>query len=344
MPASDAPASQVLVTWPDYDLAADGLGTALERAGLGVRLEPKRGRRSRTEMRELLQGVAGAIVSTDPFDADVFAACPELRVIARVGIGVDSIDLEAATRHGVAVTITPGANEGTVADHTLALMLACVRRVCEQDRNVRAGKWTRTGDDTPWALHGKSVGIVGFGRIGRLVAERLRGFETEILVTDPAAATTGGVETVQLPELLRRADVVTLHVPLLPSTRGLLGAAELAAMRPEAILVNTSRGGVLDEAALLDSLQRGALRGAALDVFADEPPPLTQLLGRDDVVLSPHNAGLSVESVQEMTQRATASVIDVLSGRAPDDVANPAVLESLIAARLPGPDVGDGDA
>src|SRR4051812_29310011 len=130
-------ASEVLVTWPDYDHDAPGLGGALTGAGLGIRLEPKRGRRAADEMRRLAGGAVGAIVSTDPFDEATLDACPSLRVIARVGIGVDSIDLDAATRRGIAVTVTPGANEDTVADHTMALMLAAVRRICEHDRSIR---------------------------------------------------------------------------------------------------------------------------------------------------------------------------------------------------------------
>src|SRR4051812_41038743 len=167
---------EVLVTWPDYDLDAHGLGGALAEAGLEIRLEPKRGRRDSVEMRSIAAGAAAAIVSTDPFDAEILDACPGLRVIARVGIGVDSIDLEAATRRGVAVTVTPGANEETVADHTLALMLAAVRRVCEHDASVRAGAWNRTGTHTPWTLSGSTVGLVGYGKIGRAVEQRLQGF------------------------------------------------------------------------------------------------------------------------------------------------------------------------
>ena len=317
------------MTWPDYDVEAQGLGRALAEAGLQIRLEPKRGRRDARETQQLLDGVAGAIVSTDPFDEDLLVACPQLRVIARVGVGVDSIDLDAATRCGVAVTITPGANEETVADHTLALMLALVRRICEHDADIRNGGWNRTGVHAPWTLSGRTVGIVGFGRIGKLVARRLSGFDVEVLVNDPMAPIDGEPPAVDLDDLLARSDVVTLHVPLTRDTRALIGSREFRLMRSEAILINTARGGVLDEGALLTSLREGSLRGAALDVFEEEPPRDWSLLHRPNVVLSPHNAGLSVESIQEMTHRATASVIDVLSGRAPDDLANPEVGDSL---------------
>jgi phosphoglycerate dehydrogenase-like enzyme len=318
--------NEVLVTWPDYDLDAQGLGRALAAAGLEIRLEPKRGRREPSEMREIAAGAAAAIVSTDPFDAEILDACQALRVIARVGIGIDSIDLEAATRRGVAVTVTPGANEETVADHTLALMLAAVRRICEHDRTVRAGAWNRTGDHTPWNLTGSTVGLVGYGQIGRLVEERLRGFEVEVLIADPALGDEDP-RGVPLAELLREANVVSLHVPLLPETFHLIGERELASMRGDAVLVNTARGGVVDERALLAALADGRLRGAALDVFEDEPPRGADLFDLENLVLSPHNGGLSVESIEEMTRRATASVLDVLSGRRPKHLANPEVAD-----------------
>jgi phosphoglycerate dehydrogenase-like enzyme len=317
---------QVVVTWPDYDADGEQTGGALARAGLSVRLAPKLGARSASEVGRLVRSAVGAIVSTDPFDASVIASSPALRVIARVGVGVDSIDLDAATAHGVAVTVTPGANEGTVADHTVALMLAAVRRISEHDAAVRRGEWNRTGEHAAWLLSGGTVGLIGFGHIGRIVAERLRGFQVRVLVNDPIEPRDPAVEAVDLDTLLAAADVVSLHVPLLSTTRGLIGARELALMRPGAILVNTARGGVVDEAALIDALARGRLRAAAIDVFADEPPVGSRLLTLPNVVLSPHVAGLSIRSVSEMSRSATTSVIDVLGGRPPAHLANPEVL------------------
>jgi phosphoglycerate dehydrogenase-like enzyme len=323
----------VVVTWPDYDADGDHMGLALTREGLAVRLAPKLGARSPLEVRALVQNAVGAIVSTDPFDAGVLANSPALRVIARVGVGLDSIDLDAATAHGVAVTVTPGVNEATVADHTIALMLAALRRICEQDAAVRRGEWNRTGDHAAWLLSGGTVGLVGFGHIGRIVAARLRGFDVRVLVNDPVEARDPGVQPVSLDALLAASDVVSLHVPLLPSTRGLIGARELALMPPGAILVNTARGAVVDEDALAAALASGRLRAAALDVFADEPPSGSPLLGMRNVVLSPHIAGLSTNSVRDMTRHATASVIDVLRGRAPAHLANPDVLDHATFAR-----------
>ena len=319
----------VLVTWPDYDADAAALGGALIGAGHRLRLAPKRGARSPGEMRALVTSAVAAIVSTDPLDAEVFAASPGLRVVARVGVGTDSIDLVAATAHGVVVTVTPGANESTVADHTVALMLAVLRRVCACDADVRAGGWNRTGAHTPSLLSGATVGLIGYGRIGRLVARRLSGFDTRIVFCDPVAQDDGGATKVDLATLMAESDVVSVHTPLTSESRGLIGTAELAASRRGAVLINTSRGDVVDEAALVAALRSGRLRGAGIDVFAHEPPGGSSLLELPNVVLSPHIAGLSDRSVAEMTRRATASVVDVLAGRRPPDVANPGVLDDL---------------
>jgi len=342
---ASAKTRDVLITWPHYDIEHKQLGGALAAAGLEPRLAPKDGARSPAEVRRLAAGAAGAIVSTDPFDAQVLAALPSLRVIARVGVGIDSIDIEAATAHGVAVTITPGANESTVAEHTVAMMLGVQRRLAEHDAGVRRGEWNRTGPHTPWSLGGATVGLIGYGRTGRLVADRLRGFGVRILVVDPVATDDPTVTMVTLEELLAGADVVSLHCPLTPSTRGLIGAEQLALMRPDAIVVNTARGGVVDEPALIEALERGRLRGAALDVFKDEPPRDQRLLELRNVLLSPHVAGLSEQSVGEMVRRATASVIEVLSGRRPAHVANPEVFGrfDLEAASVPAAGGGEDD-
>ena len=181
----------------------------------------------------------------------------------------ESIDLAAATEAGVVVATTPGANRDATADHALALILASLRRVVEHDSSVRRGEWRRAGDLTPWELHGATVGLVGYGSIGQAVARRLRGFDVELLICDPAA--DGGDASVSLPELLRRSDVVSLHLPLTQDNRHLIGRDELALMRPTSVLVNTSRGGLVDEMALVDALSSGRLRAAALDVFDREP-------------------------------------------------------------------------
>jgi phosphoglycerate dehydrogenase-like enzyme len=313
----------VLITFPDYDIAHPDHGGALAAAGYEMRVAAKRGARSPDELLAMCKDAAGAIVSTDPFTRDVLRACPTLRVIARVGVGVDSIDVTAATDHGIAVTITPGANEDTVADHALALMLAILRRIPEHDAGVRRGEWNRTGVHTPRLLTGATVGLIGYGRIGRKVARRLAGFDVEVLVCDPAAPADS--TSIPMDDLLARSDIVSLHCPLLESTRHLIDTRALRLMRPHAVLINTARGGVVDEVALLQALTDGVIAGAALDVFEFEPPHASPLLALPNVVVSPHVGGISTTSIDEMTRMATQSVIDVLAGRVPDGLVNRAI-------------------
>lgn len=316
---------RILVTWPDFDSDDPAGGGYLRDLGADVTLAPKLGRRSSGDMAALVAGADGAIVSTDPFDAEVFAHARDLRVIARVGVGLDSIDMEAATRAGVVVTTTKGANESTAADHTLALILAAVRRIPEQDASTRRGDWLRTGPHVAWDLDGATVGLVGFGAIGQRVAQRLLAFGVAVLAADPVAPSgplSGVVEHVTLDDLLRRSDIVSLHAPLSANSKRLIGAPELALMARHAILVNTARGGLVDEEALVDALEGGRLRAAALDVFAEEPPQSERLRRLGNVVMTPHVAGVSERSVSEMTRRACRSVADVLRGRVPADVVN----------------------
>ncbi len=311
----------ILITWPDFEGDGPETGRRLTAAGYALRFAPKRARRTPAELVGLLDGAVAAIVSTDPFDAHVLDRARGLRVIARVGVGTDSIDVAAAARRGIAVCTTPGANAASTADHAIALMLAALRRVPEHDRAVRAGDWPRTGAATPWELSGTTVGLVGYGAIGRLVHRRLSGFSARVLVCDPdLQAAPEGAEPVELEVLLRESDVVSLHLPLGPGTRGLLDRERLALLRPGAVLVNTARGGLVDEDALADALERGALRAAALDVFAVEPPGGSRLLALQNVVVTPHTGGLSERSVHEMTRRATDAVLDVLAGRVPEGV------------------------
>jgi D-3-phosphoglycerate dehydrogenase len=323
------PRGRVLVTAPGFDLDGDELGARLLRSGLELDHAGPRGNRRPDEVVLLTRDAVAAIVSSDPFTDVVFEASPQLRVIARLGVGTDSIDLDAATRAGVVVTTTPGLNDETCADHALALLLAATRRVVEHDASVRRGEWDRGGSLTPWDLHAKRVGVVGYGRIGRNVVRRLHGFGTEIKVFDPVASLDSQLACATLDELLGWADVVMLHAPLTAATQSLIGAEQLAAMKSGAVLVNTSRGGLIDEAALLDALTSGRLRAAALDVFMDEPPSSQTLRQLPNVVLSPHIGGLSREAIQAMATQCVQQVLDVLDGRLPDGAVNPDALERV---------------
>ena len=315
------------MTWPVFEPDGNGTGRVLREAGLSVRLEPKTGPRSPEELIDVLGDAIAVIASTDPFTSEVFGATPRLAVVARTGVGVDAIDVAAATRSGVLIVTTPGANEETVADHALALLLALVRRLPEHDRSMRAGHWDRAGALTPGDLFEATVGVVGSGAIGRAVIRRLRGFGCTILVADPALTDPpAGTELVELDELLGRSDAVSLHTPLLPQTRGMIAAAEFEAMKPSSVLVNAARGHIVDEAALANALRSGQIAGAGFDAFATEPPVDSELLTLPNVLLTPHVAGLSHRSIAAMTRQATESVVQALRKVIPPGAVNPEVL------------------
>lgn len=317
----------VVVTWPAYDIDGPTTGALLQQAGFTIRLHPRTAHRSAAEVAEIVGDAVGVIASTDPFDASVFAACPDLRVIARTGVGVDAIDIDAATRAGVVVATTPGANEEAVADHALAMILALQRRLAENDAAIRAGRWERAGSLTPSDLYGATVGLIGSGAIGRAVIRRLLAFGTTVLVYDPfLVEPPEGTVLVDFPELLERSDVVSVHAPLTQTTRGLLGSEQFAAMKPGAVVINVSRGGIVDELALADALRSGHLAGAGVDTFEHEPLGDSPLRDLPTVILSPHIAGLSHRSIVAMTEQATQAVLDVLNGRLPTHPVNPEAL------------------
>ena len=318
---------KIFVSWPDFEAEGATTGRPLRDVGHELVLEPKLGARSGAEVMRLANGCAGAIVSTDPFPAEVLAALPEMKIIARVGVGYDLIDIGAATRQGVAVSITPGMNAETVADHALALILGLVRRVAEQDALVKAGRWNRTGAFAPSEMAGKTVGVVGVGTIGRAVIHRLAGFGVRILFHDSFVAAAEGAEKAEsLDALLAEADILSLHVPLLPETHHLIDAVALARMKPNALLVNTARGPVVDQAAVFAALKAGRIGGAALDVFETEPPAAEALPGVPNLLCAAHLGGISRESIARMTTSATRSVIAVLAGEIPETVVNGAAL------------------
>jgi len=304
---------RAVVTYGGFAMEHPECGGALRDAGLALEMSPRDHDRAADEMIELVGDAVAVIADADPFDEGVLARCPDLRIIARCGVGLDSIDLDAAARAGVAVTITPDVNNEAVADHALALILAAVRRLREQDALVRGGGW-RSFETVSWQLHGATVGIVGYGAIGRAVARRLAGFGVELLVHDPFVD-QAEVTLTELDELLARSDVVTLHMPLSPQTRAIIDARTIALMRPGAVIVNTARGPVIDQDALVDALRGGHLGAAGLDVFEVEPPLGSPLLELPNVILSPHVGGISDASNLAMSRMATASVLEALQNR-----------------------------
>ena len=285
------------------------------------------GNRTAEEMMGLVPDVDGAIVSVDPFPASVLAAAKKLRVISRTGIGYDAIDIPEATERGIVVTTTPGANETAVADYAMSLLLSISRKVLQNDRNVRAGDWTRVEGNDPTE---KTIGIVGLGTIGKKVAKRALGFDMKVLAYDPfkdeAFAAASNIKYVEIDELLHEADYVTIHVPLMPSTRNLINAERLRNMKKTAYLVNTSRGGVVDEESLYKALSESWIAGAALDVFEHEPPTGSPLLKLDNMLVSPHVAGNSIEAQQKVIALCCENMLRVLKGGPPIHAVNPDAL------------------
>ena len=257
-----------------------------------------------------------------PFDAAFFERCPQLRVLGRMGVGYDNVDIEAATRHGVRVCNTPLPIVEPVAEHTFALLLALARRVLPGDRNTRAGAFRQPEDQPGPEIAGKTLGVVGMGRTGARVAQVGHlAFGMPVLYADQVARpdidSALGARRVPLDELLRESDVVSLHVNLSPTTRHLIGREALAAMKPSAWLLNVARGPVVDEVALVEALRSGEIAGAGLDVYEVEPPrPDNPLFALENVVLTPHRGGFSDESLDGCS-RVAEDIVRVLRGETP---------------------------
>jgi glyoxylate reductase len=261
-----------------------------------------------------------AIVSyLDRVDEPLLAAAPRLRHVASYGVGVNHVDLAACRRRGVVVTNTPGILTDATADHAMALLLAAARRVAEGDRVIRAGAWTTI--DPGWLLGtqvtGKTVGVVGFGRIGQAFARRAAGFGLRVIYAGPREVEFPGARRAPLEALLAESDFVSLHVPLTPATEDLLSRARIALMKRGAVLVNTARGQVVDDAALAEALADGRLAAAGLDVFRDEPRVPAAYLSLPNVVLTPHLGSGSRETRWAMSQLVLDDVLRVARGEAP---------------------------
>jgi len=283
----------------------------------------------------LMKGIQGIILRTGiKITRELMAQADDLWVIARTGAGVDNVDVPAATEMGILVTCVPGANTRTVAEHALTLILALAKRLPLMDREVRRDNFGIRYKGLPRDLTGKTLGLLGLGKIGSELARMCRqSFDMRILAYDPylpaeaKAPVKGWVEFCDLERLLRESDVVSLHIPLSPATQKLIGARELGWMKPDAILVNTSRGGVIDEVALIQSLKEKKIAGAGLDVLAQEPPePNNPLKELDNVILTPHIAGLTLECGIRVSVEAVKAFLDVSQGRKPEGIVNPEVL------------------
>ncbi|MCC5476913.1 hydroxyacid dehydrogenase [Streptomyces barringtoniae] len=267
-------------------------------------------------------------------DAEAIAAAPHLRVVARAGVGLDNVDIDAATAAGVLVANAPRSNVLSVAELTVGLIIASLRGVQAAGASLRAGRWERQAFKGS-ELAGRTVGIVGLGNVGRLVARRLAAFDVTLLAYDPyvpaADAATHGCRLLELDDLMARSDVVTVHLPRTPQTTGLIGRRELALARPNLHLVNTSRGGIVDESALFSALREGSVGGAALDVFEVEPPIGSPLLDLDAVVATPHLGASTREAQDRAGREAVRAVYDALAGRPVPHAVNAAAVESARA-------------
>jgi glyoxylate reductase len=277
------------------------------------------------------QGILSQVM--DPIRETVLST-PGLEIVANVAVGYDNIDVPAATRHGVMATHTPGVLTDTTADFAFALMMAAARRMAEADRFLRGGRFDGWAIDMLLGqdVWGATLGLVGVGRIGGAVARRARAFDMRVLYTDAVALPADverelGATRVELDELLAEADFVSLHVPLTPDTHHLIGAPQLQRMKPTAVLVNTSRGPVVDEAALAAALRDGAIFAAGLDVYEREPEVHPDLLGLDNAVLAPHIASGSVRTRAEMSALAVRNLLAGLRGDRPPNLLNPEVLD-----------------
>jgi D-3-phosphoglycerate dehydrogenase len=318
---------RIVITDCDHDSTSIEEGIARSR---GAELKVA-SCRTEDDVIEAAAGAAAILVQYAPITARVLDALPGLKAIGRYGVGVDTVDVEAATARGVAVCNVPDYGTEDVSDHALALALTLARGVTQLDRRMRAGEHSLAPVQPLHRTATRVFGVVGLGLIGSATARKARGVGYTVIGYEPrltpGSFTADGVQVTSFEDLLARADVVSLHVPLTAETHHLIDAATLQAMKPGAVLVNTCRGGVVDTSAVVAALESGRLSGAGLDVFEQEPLPVGHpLLGLDNAVLTPHAAWYSEESYGELKSRALENVLDVCSGTTPRNILNPKVL------------------
>ena len=301
---------KILTTPRSYGKNMPELFEQLESAGYEVIRNTTGGILEKDQMKSLIADCAGIIVGVDPLDAEVLAAAPKLRAIAKYGVGVDNIDMDYCKTHGIKVSRAVGANSEAVADYAVALMLAVARRVPMIDRKCRQLNW---GKITTRDVSHATLGLFGLGAIGRHVAKRAKGFDMKVMAYDPfwpeEFARENGIVRADAQTIFREADFISLHLPLMPETEGFVGGKELAMMKPTAILINTARGGLVDEKALLEALKENRIYGAGLDAFAHEPPEDDVWFGLDNVVLGSHCAASTTGATENMGRMATDNLL-----------------------------------
>jgi D-3-phosphoglycerate dehydrogenase/(S)-sulfolactate dehydrogenase len=321
---------KVLIVSREVAKFADKFRDVLESNGLElVTLPPAEANLpNEAELLDALKGIEATIAGSEPYTPRVLAAHPQLRVIARCGVGYDAVDLPAATAAGAAVTIAPGTNQVSVAEHAFALILGLTRHIPVRHATLAAGKWNRLMSAP---LRGRTLGLAGLGRIGKAVATRALAFEMRVLAYDPVPDTafcaSHGITLVPFEQLLAESDFLSLHLPLTAATKHIINRTTLAQMKPGAVLVNTSRGGLVCEADLVPALREGRPAGAALDVFEEEPTPANNPLRTlPNVVLTPHAAGVDLQSLVDMARSAAEAIASLRRGEWPaEKVVNPEV-------------------
>jgi phosphoglycerate dehydrogenase-like enzyme len=322
---------KVLITATPIEKVGQQAVALLQQAGCQIVNPPRCNPFSEQGLLRLLDGIDAVLAGTDVYSASVLGspAAARLKIISRWGVGYDAIDVPAATDQGIVIAYTPGLNNEAVADYTLALLLALVRNVAEGHHSMHEGLWLPTwGHD----MAGKTLGILGYGRIGQAVARRALGFNLRVIAHNPKPhpeAEQAGIHLVSLDELLAQSDYLTLHAALTPQTRGLIGEAQFHKMKPTAYLVNAARGPLVDEPALLQALREYRIAGAALDVFTEEPlPPKHPFRTAPNLLLSPHQASNSCETGERVSRAAAEAILDLLHHRQPKFVVNPEVFNS----------------
>ena len=307
--------AKILVTDPCFGESSDAYDV-LKRAGHEPVKSPYPIRE--VELMPLIRDVHAVICGPDEISTKAMDAAPDLKIIARYGVGLDNIDTDEAARRRIIVTNARGANADAVADFAFCAILALARDLKKVSRVVTAGEWKITRGVE---IYGKTLGVVGTGSIGRKVIQRAAGFDMKVLaydvVRDPALENGGSVRYTSLEELLRESDIVTLHVPRLPETMGLIGKEQLALMKPTAYLINTARGGIVNEEALHEAVNSGRISGAAVDVYSQEPPERPELFDLENILATPHVASSTNEAMRRVDRNCLDNVLAVLSGKEP---------------------------
>ncbi len=319
---------KVLSTSPTFGYYASEPVEYLKHHGCKVELVPQGKKMSEQELIESVKECDAIIVGVEKITEPIIQSSKKLKIIAKHGAGVDNIDVKAASGKRIVVINAAGANSDAVADLTIGLFLSLARSIPFADRLVKEGGWPRI---VGVQLNGKVLGIIGLGEIGKKVAKRASGFDMKVLACDikkdEAFAQKRGITYLSLDELLAESDFISIHIPLTPSTRRLISERELRLMKKEAVLLNISRGDIIDEAALYRVLKEGRIRGAALDVFFNEPPGESPLLKLDNVILTPHMGGYTFEALRETGMICARGIVDVLEGKRPQFVTNPEILK-----------------